>query len=131
MRRILEVLYDGKPEAAADVSSAATNMKAEILKARERLVVPPASSATATLASHYESPELGHIDVQKDAQGVLFDFGLWKSHVASRKNDDGTTSLITIDPGIPPFDFVITADGGKRQLVTRDGQHKYTYTEAK
>jgi hypothetical protein len=34
----------------------------------------------------------------KDGQATAFDVGEWKSTVASRKNDDGTISFITIDP---------------------------------
>lgn len=128
MRRLLEVLYDGKPEAAADVAATAANVKAELAKARQRLVVPAAPAVVSTLASHYDNPELGHIDVTKDGSGVVFDFGLWKSHVASRKNDDGTVSLIPIDPGAPGIEFVVSTENGKRELVTRDGQHKYVYT---
>jgi CubicO group peptidase (beta-lactamase class C family) len=129
MRRLLEVLYDGKPRAVTQVATAAANAKAESAKARTRLTVPAAASAVANLASHYDSPELGHIDVRKDGDGVVFDFGLWSSHVASRQNDDGTTSFVTIDPGVDGFfDFVVTNANGKAQLITQDGQHKYTYT---
>ena len=41
-RRLLEVVFDGKPEAVADVASRAATHKAELAKDRERLVVPPA-----------------------------------------------------------------------------------------
>lgn len=69
-------------------------------------------------------------DAARRRGGVVFDFGLWNSRVASRKNDDGTTSLITIDPGVDGFEFVMTTVNGKRRLVIRDGQHKYYYTAA-
>jgi len=52
-----------------------------------------------------------------------------RSGVASRKNDDGTTSFITIDPGTAGFEFVVGDRAGKRVLVIRDGQHEYTFTE--
>lgn len=128
MRRVLEVLYDGKPEAAADVTAAATNAKTESAEARSRLVVPAAPQVTSTLASHYVNAELGHIDVRHDASGTIFDFGLWSTHVASRKNDDGTYSLVPIDPGALQVPFVVTEDNGKPALMTQDGQHKYVYT---
>ena len=60
---------------------------------------------------------------------TVFDFGAWKSEVASRKNDDGTVSLVTIDPTNSGFVFVVTMKDGKRGLVLRDGQHEYHYTE--
>ena len=38
---------------------------------------------------------------------TTFDFGEWKSEVASRKNDDGTVSFITMDPTNMGFEFVV------------------------
>ena len=49
--------------------------------------------------------------------------------MASRKNDDGTTSFITIDPGTDGFEFVVGEREGKRALIIRDGQHEYTFRE--
>jgi CubicO group peptidase (beta-lactamase class C family) len=130
MRRLLEILYDGKPEAAGDVAAAAARNRAQIAKERERLVLPPAPALAAQLAGAYVSAELGHITVRREGGEVVFDFGAWKSHVASRKNDDGTVSFITTDPTNNGFEFVVAARAGKRALIIRDGQHEYVYTEA-
>lgn len=128
-RRLLEVLFDGKPEAVGDVASRAATHKAELAKERERLVVPAAPDVVAGLAKHYSSKELGDLTVLTQDGATTFDLGEWKSTVASRKNDDGTTSLITIDPGTDGFEFVVGERAGKRVLVIRDGQHEYTFTE--
>ena len=81
------------------------------------------------LAKHYSSKELGDLDVITHDGATIFDLGEWKSTVASRKNDDGTTSFITIDPGTDGFEFVVSERGGKRVLIIRDGQHEYVFTE--
>ncbi len=128
-RRLLELLFDGKPEAAADVTSRAAARKAQIAKDRERLVVPAAADVVSGLGKHYSSKELGDLTVLKDNGATIFDLGEWKSQVASRKNDDGTTSFITIDPGTDGFEFVVGERDGKRVLVIRDGQHEYTFRE--
>ena len=128
-RRLLEVLFDGKPEAEAEVASRAAAHKAEVAKERERLIVPAAPDIAAALAKHYSSKELGELDVVIKDGLAIFDLGEWKSSVASRKNDDGTTSLITIDPGTDGFEFVVGERAGKRVLVIRDGQHEYTFVE--
>ena len=128
-RRLLEVVFDGKPEAVADVASRAATHKAELAKDRERLVVPPAPDSVSNLARHYSSKELGDLTVITDKGVTAFDLGEWKSAVASRKNDDGTTSFITIDPGTDGFEFVMGERAGKRVLIIRDGQHEYTFTE--
>ena len=129
-RRLLEVLFDGKPEAEAEVAARAAAHKAELAKERERLVVPPAQAAVDGLAKKYSSKELGDLSVTTENGATIFDLGEWHSSVASRKNDDGTTSFITIDPGTDGFEFVVGERDGKKVLVIRDGQHEYTFTEA-
>jgi CubicO group peptidase (beta-lactamase class C family) len=128
-RRLLELLYDGKPLAASMVANAAKDNQLEIAKERQRLVLPAAPDAASTLAANYVSPDLGRIAVSRTGGRTVFDFGAWKSEVASRKNDDGTLSFITIAPTNEGFDFVVTDKDGKRGLTIRDGQHEYHYTE--
>jgi hypothetical protein len=129
MRRLLEVVFDGKPEAVGNVDSGAANHKASMAKERERLVVPADAELAAKLAPRYTSPELGEVTVVRSAGATAFDFGEWKSRVASRKNDDGTISFITIDPTNEGFEFVVTERSGRRALVIRDGQHEYVFVE--
>jgi hypothetical protein len=123
------VLFDGKPEAVGNVDAAAANFKAEMAKDRERLVVPASPDLVAKLAPSYSSSALGDLSVVTGSGATTFDFGEWKSKVASRKNDDGTVSFITIDPTNMGFEFVVADRSGKRALVTRDGQHEYVFTE--
>jgi CubicO group peptidase (beta-lactamase class C family) len=130
MRRLLEVLYDGRPEAAEDVALAAASDKEWVAKERQRLTIPAAGEAAADLGTHYSNADLGRIDVSRSANDVLFDFGLWKSRMGSRNNDDGTVSFVTIDPGLSWFPFVVARQDGKRALIVRDGQHEYVYTES-
>jgi len=130
MRRLLEVVFDGKSEAVGDVTGAAAAYKSGLAKRRERLVVPADSQLVAKLAKHYTSKELGDIDVLSKDGVTTFDFGEWKSTVASRKNDDGTVSFVTIDPTNAGFNFVVGERSGKRVLIIRDGQHEYVFTEA-
>jgi CubicO group peptidase (beta-lactamase class C family) len=126
LRRLLELLYNGTPEAAADVAVEAQNDAKSVAVFRRFITVPAAPAYAAKLAPYYTSPALGHIAVRRDAGGVIFDFGLWNSHVGTHKNADGTISFTTIDPGRGGFQFVLPANG-KQQLIIRDGQHVYTY----
>src|SRR5215472_14319266 len=130
MRRLLEVVFDGKPEAVGDLAGSVAAYKAGLAKRRERLVVPADPQLVSKLAKHYTSKELGDIDVLSKDGVITFDFGEWKSTVASRKNDDGTVSLITVDPTNAGFNFVVGERSGKRVLIIRDGQHEYLFTEA-
>ncbi len=129
MRRLLEVLYDGAPEAAGDVTAAAASVRAAYAAERLRLTVPPEAASAGKLAVRYRNPDLGVIQVRRTGGAVRFDFGVWNSAVASHKNDDGTLSFITVDPAVMGFEFVMGERDGKRTLTTRDGQHEYVYVE--
>jgi CubicO group peptidase (beta-lactamase class C family) len=130
MRRLLEVVYDGKPEAATSIDTAVANYRLLQQKERQRLGVPADSTEVATLATRYTSPALGDLKVTHDGAKTVFDFDEWKSTVASRKNDDGTISFITVDPTRAGFEFVRAERNGKRALIIRDGQHEYVFAEA-
>ncbi|HQR45459.1 MAG TPA: serine hydrolase domain-containing protein [Thermoanaerobaculia bacterium] len=130
LRKLLEVLFDGRPEADEALRVAAAQRKAAIAKERERLVVPADPAAAAKLAPRYVSKALGAVAILREGPATLVDVGEWKSAVASRKNDDDTISFITIDPTISGFEFVVADKDGKRRLVTRDAQHEYVFEEA-
>jgi hypothetical protein len=97
-RRLLEVLFDGQPEAVEQAKVAVAQRAASIAKRRERLVVPADAAEVGKLAARYINPELGALQVHAQDGATIFDFGKWHSAVASRRNDDGTMSFISIDP---------------------------------
>lgn len=129
VRRTLEVLFDGNPEAAEDVTLAADWHEHLLAKERARRVLPADPAVAAKLAKRYENPTLGAIVVHTDATGTVFDFGEWKSTVASRKNDDGTTTLVPVDPGVSRFDFIVADQGSERRLILRDPQLEHVFNE--
>lgn len=102
------MLFDGKAEAEEDIASDAKPRKAEVAKARERLVVPPDAEvvAKARQALHEQVARRRPL-VHEDGKNRIFDFGEWKTPVASRKNDHGTTTMYTITPGMDGFEFVV------------------------
>lgn len=130
-RRLLEVLFDGKPLAQADIDAGVKRLKAQVAAERKRLTVPADAAASARLAANYRNPAVGTIQVDHAGTTTVFNFGAWRSDVASRKNDDGSLSFVTISPGADGFEFVVSGTTGNRKLVLRDGQHEYVYDEVK
>jgi CubicO group peptidase (beta-lactamase class C family) len=132
-RRLLEVLFDGKPEAEENVDTAAKNMKASVLEERKRLTIPAERTAAERLAVKYSNASLGEIAVSRRDKETWFDFGEWQTAVASRRNDDGTTAFVTLVPGFGGLTFVVGDVVGdknaKRTLTFRDAQHEYVFTE--
>jgi hypothetical protein len=95
---------------------------------RELFVVPPDADDAGRLAARYWNSALGEIAVGRVGPATPFDFGEWKSEVASRHNPDGSVSFIPTSPGVTGFEFVVGA-GAKRTLVLRDAQHQYVFDE--
>jgi hypothetical protein len=47
--------------------------------------------------------------------------------MALRKNEDGTQSYVTIDPGVGGIEFVRDDKAAKPTLILRDAQHEYRF----
>lgn len=127
-RKLLEVLFDGHPEADAEVENDAKVYYSSLAADRKLLTIPADANEAIKLAKHYVNASLGDITVRTSGASTIFDFSDWKSEVASRKNPDGTISFITIVPGAMGFEFVV-GSGPKRTLTIRDDQHEYVYAE--
>ena len=128
-RKLLEVLYDGKPEADAQVASQGKTYYEGLAAERKLMTVPADPAESAKLAPKYSSKALGDIVVTHSGGTTVFDFGEWKSPMASRKNPDGTVSFLTTAPGVEGFEFVV-GSGPKKTLIVRDAQHEYVFDAA-
>ena len=128
-RRWLEVLFDGNPEAVVNVAVEARSMKEVMAAERERLTVPADPALVGKLAARYRNPVLGDIAVSQKGATFWFDFGGWKSEVATRRDDDGTITLLTISPNEAGYTFVAADKGKQRKLVLRDEQREYVFVE--
>ena len=127
-RKLLEVIFDGRSEADALLQADAQSFFSAMAADRKLMTIPADSKERAKLAKHYSNAALGDINVSTSGPSTIFDFGEWKSEVASRKNPDGTISFITIVPGEIGSEFVV-GSGPRRSLIIRDAQHEYVFDE--
>jgi CubicO group peptidase (beta-lactamase class C family) len=125
-RKLLEVLFDGRPEADADVAAQAKSYFDRLAAERKLFTVPADAQDAGKLAPRYANPALGEIAVRHAGAATVFDFGEWQSEVASRHNPDGTVSFLTTAPGILGFEFVV-GSGPQPSLIVRDAQHEYVF----
>jgi len=128
-RKLLELLFDGKPEADADVAGAAKNFYADVAAARKLLTVPADPALAGKLAARYSNPALGDVVVRHAGDATVFDFGEWKSEVATRREPDGSISFVTTSPGMEEIPLVVGGSGDQRTLTLRDAQHEYVFAE--
>jgi CubicO group peptidase (beta-lactamase class C family) len=125
-RKLLELLFDGRSEADADVAAQAKSFFEQLAADRKLLTVPAAAVDSGKLATRYANDALGEIAVRRAGAATIFDFGEWKSEVATRHNPDGTVSFVTVAPGIIGLEFVV-GPGPKPALIVRDAQHEYVF----
>jgi CubicO group peptidase (beta-lactamase class C family) len=128
-RKLLEVLFDGRSEADATMEAQAKGFYEELAAERKLVEVPADASIAAALAPVYTNPSIGDVVVRRNGKTLSFDFGELASDMASRKNPDGTNSLITTVPGFIGLEFVAGSKSGQRNLTLRDAQHEYVLVE--
>ena len=131
MRRTLEVIYDGEPEVEEEFLSAVRETRTYLTDMQKDWEVPPDPVEVKRLAGAYKNAALGELSVHPGEGEVVFQFGGWKSQMASKLNPDGTTSFMSIDPGVRGFEFnAPAAEATYTRLTLRDPQHTYEYEAA-
>jgi CubicO group peptidase (beta-lactamase class C family) len=123
-RRLYEVLFDGKPEAAAAIAQAKKSFDQDLELAKKQLTIPADPAELAKLAASYDNAALGKIAVIKKGTKTLFDFGEFQSEIGSKKNPDGSISFVTTSPSITGLELVVAG----KTLVLHDAQHEYVFT---
>lgn len=127
-RKLMELLFDGKPEADEQLKLAASNRKNEFEQQRKELTLPVSGEALSKLAGAYRNTELGTFKVER-TKGVLRFVGAhWSSEVALRRNEDGSQSYVTIDAGMEGAAFYLDRTVSPAVLTLRDAQHEYRFT---
>ena len=130
MRKLLEQMFDGKPEADQQLEFAAQRFEIERKQERKRLQIPADPGAVKQLATNYRSQELGHLIVRRTGANVEFDLvDGWNSAMATRKNDDGTASFVGISPTQRGWEFVVGEKDGKRTLIHPDSDQDWVFVE--
>lgn len=130
LRRLLEVVYDGKPEAKQEIAAAAARLEKQAEAKRASLTVPGDPGVLAGLASYYVHPEIGSIRITRQGDTLAMKAGFVEGPIATRENADGSVSVVTAGPGLVPVEAVVGKQDGRRTLTVRDNQHEYVYVEA-
>jgi CubicO group peptidase (beta-lactamase class C family) len=81
-RKLLEVLFDGRPEAEAKLNAAAKSFYSSLAADRKLLTIPADANETAKLGKHYANPSLGEIAVSTSGASTIFRF--WRMEKRGR-----------------------------------------------
>ncbi|WP_265530269.1 serine hydrolase domain-containing protein [Sphingomicrobium marinum] len=124
--RFNELVFGDEPDAASDVERAVEQMEKNFPQFWEKLERPASADMVAKLASAYTNDALGRMTIEIEGDRLFFVFPNGRAEVATREEDDGSTSFVTFEPsflrGVP----ILMRDDGK--LVLADAQHEYVYT---
>lgn len=131
LRRLLEVVYDGKPEAEKDIAAAAQRLKAQTAARRARLTIPGDPAVLGKLAATYRNAEVGSVTIRDQGGTKWLKAGFVEGPVATRKNPDGSVSIVSAGPGSIGVDALVGNENGTRTLTIRDSQHEYIYREVR
>lgn len=129
-RRLLELLYDGKPEAAENIASAAKRADEDRAKLRSEVDLRVTPAQAAPYLGSYGNADLGSLTIAFEGDKLMARATSIWSEVAPKRNKDGTTSLVMVSPGLFGMDLLVTSRNGKRALVLNDSQHEYVFTDA-
>ena len=131
LRRLVEVLYDGHPEAMSQIEAAAARMDAQTRVRRQGLDIPGDPAVLDDLAPAYESPGIGTIAIFENEGRTWIEAGSIRARLATRQNPDGTVSIVSVGPGAISLEAEVGTQDGARTLTLRDSQHVYLYTETR
>lgn len=129
LRRLLEVVYDGRPEAMGDVTAAAARIKAQAASRRGRLTLPGDPAVLGNLAARYRNAEVGPLVTRVEGGRTWVKAGVIEAPLATRRNPDGSTSIVSVGPGAIGLEALVGQGPNARTLTVRDSQHEYVYTE--
>jgi hypothetical protein len=130
-RKLVELVFDGRPLASARVEYYAKKRKEQIAKELAKLTLHPDPAWTAGLAGDYSNEALGKVHVIAEPKGGTFDAGEWKSGFAQRKDPDGTMKIELVDPPATGMELVVGGDAAHPTLTVETEQQKYVFTRAR
>lgn len=129
-RRLLELVFDGKPEAAKKLAYHVKHLATSLAKAKKRMNFKPGAKWVKRFTGIYHHAALGTVKVLWKRGGGVFDAGEWQAPVASSTERDGVEKLV-IGPPLTGLSFLPGKKGTLRTLTLHTGQQKYVFVEKK
>ena len=120
MRKLVEVVFNGTPEAIGDVNAATANSIPQPQRNAHGSSFPLKPPNRQIGGSLRECRAAQHRCKRSEAD-TISTLDAMESRMASRKNDDGTVSFMLADPPLAGFEFMEGERAGKRALIVRDG----------
>ena len=130
-RRLMELLFDGKPEAAE--SLAFSLKQREETKSRLQAELSATSDAEwlARVIGNYQNASLGNLSIRTEGAETILDAGEWKSPIARKVAKDGSVKLVLTGAPLAGLEFLTLEKDGRVKLTLEDSQQKYEFDHVK
>ncbi len=123
------MLYDAKPEAAENIATVVKRSGEARAKLLSELTWPVSPAQEAMVVGRYANADLGPLTIAKENGKLMMQTNAIRSELATKRNEDGTHSVVSVDPGFWGADVLIAEREGKRALILNDSQHEYVWVK--
>jgi len=129
-RRLWELLFDGKPQAKEDLTTALAIMEKQRSEELALIQADPDPAWFGPLVGKWTAPGLGQIELRVDKGKAVLDAGEWKVPVGKKTDRDGTVKLLTTGGIVPGLELIPREQEGRTVLVLDDSQRSYVFERA-
>lgn len=129
-RKLVEMLYDGKALAEKKIAVNAESKGINLQTLREEFVYPGDNSVIAKLAKSYNNDILGQIRIYEEKGVTYLDPDVWRTPIGTKKNPDGTTSIVATAPFMLGMELLIGESENRKTLTINYAQDSFTFVES-
>ncbi|HTE55138.1 MAG TPA: serine hydrolase domain-containing protein [Kofleriaceae bacterium] len=130
-RRLLEIVFDGEPEAKDDLAAAMARGEKTLADERALVRAVPDAAWIDPLLGRYQHADLGQVELRRVGDRVVIDVGEWKSDVTEKVDRDGTHKVILTSAPVAGFELVPVDKNGAKVLVLDAGQQVFELARVK
>ncbi len=129
-RRVIELLFDAKEEAATALEFRLKRRRDSYAKELANVALEPELAWSKSLVGDYTNASLGRLSLRMDGKVGILDAGEWKSAFGKQTEADGSVKLILLDAPMAGFTFAIREQAGRTTLSVEAPQHAYVFEPA-
>ncbi|WP_257453137.1 serine hydrolase domain-containing protein [Archangium lipolyticum] len=126
-RRFLELLFDGRDEARAQLDFALKNRREQYEKELAPVRAKPDLAWVKTLAGTWHNADLGRVTLRVEGSGAVLDAGEWRSTLGEKQEKDGTRTLVLLDPPMAGTELQSRKEAERTTLVLELPQLRYVF----
>ncbi|MEA2746674.1 MAG: hypothetical protein QOI41_817 [Myxococcales bacterium] len=127
-RRLLEVLFDGRPEAKENLAFGLDRRQKAYDVELARVAQKPSAAFVERVLGTWTSPGLGKVIIKKDKDRATADVGEWASSFGEKTEPDGAKAIFFLDAPHAGAELLVQEKDGTTTLLFDMNQQKYVFS---